>query len=82
MAGRFRAIGSVAVVDPSRAAPAGTVSLGPSAAVLPLGGTGALVSALAPTATELRRLLDRGAALLGGQGDGRVGAEAGRGPRR
>lgn len=59
------AAGTVVVVDPALAPQ--TSSLGPDAAVLALAGGGAVVSAVAPDAFELRRRLDQGLAALARQ---------------
>jgi urease accessory protein len=65
-AGR-RAIGSIVVVDPSWSDfPVAAAPLGDTAAVLPLAGPAAMVSALAPDALALRRCLDTGLAHLTG----------------
>jgi urease accessory protein len=63
--GGRRALGSLVVVDPAWAddPPAATL-VGDTAAVMPLAGPAALVSALAPDALALRRCLDAGLALL------------------
>lgn len=59
-----RAVGSLLLAGPDWArAPA--VTLGPTAAVLPLAGAGVQIVALAAGAAELRRLLDAGLELLG-----------------
>jgi urease accessory protein len=63
--GGRRALGSLVVVDPAWADdPPQAFLLGNTAAVLPLAGPAALVSALAPDALALRRCLDEGLALL------------------
>lgn len=65
--GGARAVGGVVVVDPAWAAtPPVARVLGPGAAVLPLTGPGAQVTALAPGALGLRRLLDEGVGILRG----------------
>lgn len=60
--GRAGAVGMVVVFDPGHA-PTLATSLGPESAVLPLAAGGVLISALAPDASELRRLLDAGVAV-------------------
>ena len=63
--GGRRALGSLVVVDPAWAdEPPSAARLGDAAAVLPLAGPAALVSALAPDALVLRRCLDEGMRLL------------------
>lgn len=53
-----RAVGSLVLAGREVTVPA--VTLGPTAAVLPLAGAGVQIVALAPGAVELRRLLDAG----------------------
>ncbi|MGP4114597.1 urease accessory protein UreD [Streptomyces sp. 4N509B] len=63
--GGHRAVGQLLVVDPAFAEkPPEPVLLGDSAALTPLAGPAALVTALAPDALTLGRLLAEGAALL------------------
>jgi urease accessory protein len=63
--GGRRALGSLVVVDPAWADdPPQASLLGNTAAVMPLAGPAALVSALAPDALALRRCLDAGLTLL------------------
>lgn len=65
VAGGAGAVGSLLVVDPAWAhAPPPAAALAPTAAVMPLHGPAALVSALAPDALALRLLLDEGLARL------------------
>ncbi len=60
-----RAVGQVVVVRPSFAtAPPAARVVGEGAAVMPLAGPAALVTAVAPDALRLRRLLDEALALL------------------
>nr|WP_049577588.1 urease accessory protein UreD [Streptomyces sp. SBT349] len=64
--GGHRAVGQLLVVDPALAdGPPEARPLGDTAALTPLVGPAALVTAVASDALELRRLLDRGAAALG-----------------
>ncbi|HZF90979.1 urease accessory protein UreD [Streptomyces sp.] len=64
--GGHRAVGQLVVVRPEFAArPVVARTLGEGAAVLPLAGPAALVSAVAPDALRLRRLLDGALADLG-----------------
>jgi urease accessory protein len=61
-----RAVGQVVVVRPDFAAePVATRVLGESAAVVPLAGPAALVTAVAPDALRLRRILDEALASIG-----------------
>lgn len=61
-----RAVGQLVVVRPEFAdAPVGPRRLGDGAAVLPLAGPAVLVTAVAPDALRLRRLLDEGLSSLG-----------------
>ncbi|KAF3469516.1 urease accessory protein UreD [Streptomyces sp. Tu 3180] len=61
-----RAVGQLLVVRPGFAqAPVSPRPLGDGAAVLPLAGPAALVTAVAPDALRLRRLLDEGLSRLG-----------------
>lgn len=63
--GGHRAVGQLLVVDPAFAArPAEPRPLGPTAAVAPLAGPAAVVSAVAPDALALRKLLDSAASQL------------------
>jgi urease accessory protein len=60
-----RAVGQLVVVRPEFAdRPPGARALGECAAVIPLAGPAALVSAVAPDALRLRRLLDEARVLL------------------
>ncbi|MER8223038.1 urease accessory protein UreD [Streptomyces sp. NPDC094143] len=61
-----RAMGQIIVVRPEFATePVDSVMLGPGAALMPLAGPAALVTAVAPDALRLRRLLDETLATLG-----------------
>jgi urease accessory protein len=63
--GGHRAVGQLLVVDPEFAdKPATAAVLGETAAVTPLAGPAALVTAVAPDGLALGRLLDQGADLL------------------
>jgi urease accessory protein len=63
--GGARAVGSLLVADPAWAAsPLAPVVLGPGAAILPLAGPAALVSAVAEGALALPALLEAGAGAL------------------
>ncbi len=67
VSGGAGAIGVVVVVEPGERREASLpaqASLGPEVAVLALAGQGAMVSAVAPDAPELRRRLDAGVAAL------------------
>ncbi|MFE9250574.1 urease accessory protein UreD [Streptomyces sp. NPDC007088] len=62
----LRSIGQLLVVSPEfEGHPVAARRLGPYAAVMPLAGPAALVTALAPDALRLRRLLDEAAQALG-----------------
>ncbi|MGW1607909.1 urease accessory protein UreD [Streptomyces sp. NPDC002285] len=64
--GGFRAVGQLVVVQPEFAeAPVSARVLGENAAVMPLAGPAALVSAVAADALRLRRLLDEALDALG-----------------
>ncbi|MFJ3442561.1 urease accessory protein UreD [Streptomyces sp. NPDC086081] len=61
-----RAVGQLVVVRPEFAIePVEGAMLGPTAALMPLAGPAALVTAVAPDALKLRRLLDEALARLG-----------------
>jgi urease accessory protein len=61
-----RAVGQLVVVRPEFATePVDSAMLGPGAALMPLAGPAALVTAVAPDALRLRRLLDEALATLG-----------------
>ncbi|MDT0345508.1 urease accessory protein UreD [Streptomyces litchfieldiae] len=63
--GGHRALGQLLVVDPELAdKPAESTPLGDTAVLTPLAGPAALVTAVAPDALALRRLLDQGAEVL------------------
>lgn len=67
--GGHRAIGSLLAVDPAwEQEPPSAIALEGDAAVMPLAGPAALVSALCPDALRLRRTLDAGLVSLGGPG--------------
>jgi urease accessory protein len=64
--GGHRAVGQLVVVRPEFAArPVPARVLGEGAALMPLAGPAALVTAVAPDALRLRRLLDAARADLG-----------------
>ncbi len=61
-----RAVGQLVLVRPEFATePVDSAMLGPGAALMPLAGPAALVTAVAPDALRLRRLLDEALATLG-----------------
>lgn len=61
-----RAVGQLVVVRPEFATePVDSAMLGPGAALMPLAGPAVLVTAVAPDALRLRRLLDEALATLG-----------------
>ncbi|MFJ8649274.1 urease accessory protein UreD [Streptomyces sp. NPDC093546] len=64
-----RAVGQLLVVDPAfDDEPAEPRALGPTAALTPLAGPAALVTAVAPDALRLRRVLDQALAILADPG--------------
>ncbi|MET9432502.1 urease accessory protein UreD [Streptomyces sp. NPDC003036] len=72
-----RAVGQLLVVDPAfDDEPAEPRALGATAALTPLAGPAALVTAVAPDALRLRRLLDEALAALAGPGRVAVTATA------